>query len=254
MLYPKVLIGAPIHKSKDYCVHEWLKHVCLDTDYPRDRFKVLIVDNSEDKNWHRQFIGLYSNLHVMHFQRSNNQKDWTIQKVLAECQNKIVNFAKRHGFDQLMSNECDNFGPTDMIHRLQKHDLPVVGGFYQHGFGEKRYHMIQNIDAPIFHDPTVIHKTRLMEYEETLPMINGKLHPVANIGIGAMLFQMWVFNYIKFHSDANGIGLSDSYLTADLKNILNLEIYCDTSIDVEHRNDSWGWKKEVELFKGRQMV
>lgn len=253
MIYDKVLIGAPIHEYKDYCIHEWLKYVCTGLTYPKHRYKVIVVDNSEDRNWHKQFIGLYPNLEVTRYQKAR-ESEMTIQQVLAECQNKIVNYAKRNGFDSFFSHECDNFGDPDIIERLQVHNLPVVGGFYQHGFGKDRYHMIQKMDEPIGQTKLVANRYRLLEFGETAAMINGKLQEIGNIGIGACLIQMWIFEFLKFHSDPQGRGLSDSYFFADLTNLLGLEAYCDTSVNVKHENDSWGWKSVIENAKGRELI
>jgi len=38
----KILIGAPIHECKDYCMERWLKNVSK-MEYPAD---LLLVDNS----------------------------------------------------------------------------------------------------------------------------------------------------------------------------------------------------------------
>lgn len=253
MIYDKVLIAAPIHEYKNYCIRDWLKYVCTGLTYPKGSYEVMVVDNSEDRNWHKEFIGLYSNLRVERYQKAR-ESEMTVQQVLAECQNKMVNYAKKNKFDSLFSHECDNKAvDPDIIEKLQAHDLPVVGGFYQHGFGEKRYHMIQKLDNPIHQTRLVTNRYRLLEFEETVSMINGKLHEVGNIGIGALLIQMWVFKFLKFHSDEKGQGLSDSYFFADLMSQLGIEAYCDTSVNVKHENDSWGYKGVIERMKGKEM-
>ncbi len=251
----KVLIGAPIHEYKDYVIRKWLKYVCTELTYPGHMYKVLVVDNSPDPKWHKEFIDLYPNLEIMRYQKPKDS-EMTVQQVLAECQNKIVNYAKRNRYSHFFSHECDNMceEQPDVIERLLAHGLPVVGGFYQHGFGGNRYHMIQKMNNPIDITRLVSNKYRLLDHMESVTMINGKLQEIGNIGIGCTMIEMWIFDLLKFHSDEQGQGLSDSYFFADLINLLGINAMCDTSINVTHYNDSWGYKSVIESFQGRKLM
>lgn len=253
----RVLIFAPIHQYKEYCIDAWLEHVCTHFNYPN--YHVFVVDNTEDKNWHRQFIGRYPNLTVTHYSPSNRKigkRFQTIQETLAACQNKAITFANRIGASYIFSNECDNIiVQKDAIQALMIHNKLIVGSMYQHDFGEKRFHQIQTVDAPVFGTQTVSNKIRLMDYRETICMLDGGLHQVHGFGIGGVLLDMDIFNKygIRFRSDFQGKGLSDSYLYYDAA-ARDIEAYIDTSIHNIHLNDSWGWKKAVEALKGREMV
>lgn len=256
MKYPKVVIGAPIHIYKDYCIRPWLDYVCT---LPYPNYEVIVVDNSEDRNWHKQFIGMYPNLTVETYYASNRKigkRHITIQEILAACQNKIVTFAKRKGAEYVLSHECDNFfKDKNFLPRLISHNKLVVGGFYQHGFGDKRFHMIQVVDQPVFGTNLVHNKIREADFREVTPQLTGDLIEAHGFGIGGVLIDMELFNQtdIKFRSDIQGKGLSDSYFYYDLT-ARDIPAFIDTGLNLEHVNDSWGWKKAVHELKGTPIV
>lgn len=269
MIYPKVIIGCPIHESKDYCIRQWLKYVCTELTYPGYAYEVFLVDNSPNKQWHKKLLrevgGLYPNLTIIHYQPTKffipkgHKKpvptNYTTAEIIAQCQNKIITYCKKKKADYFCSIECDNFSVRNVIERLQAHNKLVVGAYYQTYVGYVRTPLLQVIGNQHMQNCITMHP-RLLTYKEIVARFKPGAQAIHGIGMGCELINMEVFekadrygNKIFYHSDQSGKGLSDSHWHTDLMQ-LDIEVNVDVTIPCGHWNDSWTYKNTVEALAG----
>lgn len=122
----KILIGAPIHRLKDYCIREWLKNVSeLRKTYPAD---FLMVDNSPGLSYLEKVKGYCRKLGIKDFEirhlqitqekETNENVDEQIHERVAYSQEIIRQFTLSKGYDAWFSWECDQIIPTDALDKL----------------------------------------------------------------------------------------------------------------------------------------
>lgn len=271
MFYPKVIIGCPIHETKEYSIRKWLKYVCTQLTYPTYAYEVYLVDNSKNKQWHKKLLRevgpLYPNLTIVHYQpgkfyippgknRRPIPTNYTTAEVIAQCQNKIVAYCKKQKAHSFMSIECDNFSVRNVIERLQAHNKLVVGAYYQTYVGYLRTPLLQVLSNKHLKNVMEL-RPRLLTYKEAINRLKPGLQPIHGIGMGCELINMDVYdikdkygNTISYRSDKTGKGLSDSLWHADLEQ-LDAEVNVDTSIPCGHWNDSWVFKNTMEALGER---
>lgn len=120
----KILIGTPIHVSKDYCMERWLKNVS-ELKYPAD---LLLVDNSPDLNYVervKNYLKKYgvNNYKMKHLEipqgkEVNKSVDEQIHERVARCQEIIRQEILAKDYDAWFSWECDQLIPTNALDKL----------------------------------------------------------------------------------------------------------------------------------------
>lgn len=124
----KVLIGTPIHISKDYCIERWLKNVAELRKVHKTDF--IMVDNSPDLSYVEKVkgyckkigMGGYTIKHpnIPQGKSVNKNTDEQIHERVANCQEIIRQFVLSKDYDVWFSWECDQIIPTDGLDKLLK--------------------------------------------------------------------------------------------------------------------------------------
>jgi len=120
MVNPRILVGTPTHKSKFYCLIEWIENI-KKLDY--NNFDVLLVDNSGDDSY-KELIEKQGIKCI-----SGPLTD-TAQKTLCDSRKIFFDYAIKNNYDYVLSVEQDIFPPPDTIKKLLSHKKKVVGGLY----------------------------------------------------------------------------------------------------------------------------
>lgn len=114
----KVLIGTPIHESKDYSMERWLENVSRQ-EHPADLF---LVDNSIGTEYMEK-MGVYcakhgiKNYKIEHLELpSEQEKHERIARSREVIRQKIIS----EGYDAWFVWECDQIIPTNTLDKLIK--------------------------------------------------------------------------------------------------------------------------------------
>lgn len=119
----KVLIGTPIHESKEYCIERWLQNVAqVRAVYPAD---FLMIDNSPNKDFMLK-VHAYCKKNNMtdykleHFEVTNaNLEPDKARNVNVEISQELLRQAALRGnYDAWFSWECDQIIPNDTLQKL----------------------------------------------------------------------------------------------------------------------------------------
>ena len=132
----KVLIGTPIHKSKDYCMERWLQNVAkLQTVYPAD---LLLVDNSSGLDYIKKVKGYCQKYQITDYQTKHldfpplqgpkKEIDEQIHERIARSRELIRQVFLASDYDAYFYWESDILIPTNALNKLV--DLMKVGSFW----------------------------------------------------------------------------------------------------------------------------
>lgn len=126
----KILIGTPIHESKDYSMDRWIASVSK-FDRPCD---LLMVDNSPDSeylNKVHEYCKKYglTNYKIMHIDVG---RDSVLDERLAQSREVIRQEVLTKDYDAWCSLECDVIAPPDAIGKL----ADLIGDYWMvsHGY------------------------------------------------------------------------------------------------------------------------
>jgi hypothetical protein len=224
LLYPKVLVGTPTSKYKDYCADEFITQLKA-LLYPN--YEALIVDNSADSNYHNKFI----NQGIKTIYEAPKGRE--AREYMTTCNNIIRQYAIDNNFDYILSLESDIFVIPDIIQKLLFHNKPVVGITYFLFDNEANIAMTMKHD--ILDDFINI---RLCGNNETFLDFDGSLKNVTGMGIGCTLIHKSVFTKTSFRVDKNRVGHADSFFYEDLL-LQGVPVYLDTTYMATHKNSDW---------------
>ncbi len=116
----KVLIGTPIHESKDYCMQRWLENVAnLQKESPAN---LLLVDNSPDTKYMKKMKGYCNKIgltdyRIEHITLPPEQKNF---ERLARSREIIRQYVLKNEYDAWFSWESDQIIPTHALGTLVK--------------------------------------------------------------------------------------------------------------------------------------
>ena len=114
----KILIGTPVHISKDYCMERWLKNVAkLTHEHPAD---FLMVDNSPGTGYVEKvkcYCTKYSikNHRIKHIELPLDQEKF---ERVARSREVIRQEILSKSYDAWFSWECDQIIPTNALDKL----------------------------------------------------------------------------------------------------------------------------------------
>ncbi len=157
----RVLIGTPIHESKDYAMERWLASVSK-FDYP---FDLLMVDNSPNSEYLKKIheyckkygVTRYKLVHI------DVDKDAVLDERLAQAREVIRREVLDNGYDAWFSLECDVIAPPHALTKL----IAVIDDYWMvsHGYPARGNPNAMNAELGI----SLIKRTVLLKYS----FING---------------------------------------------------------------------------------
>lgn len=112
----KILIGTPIHESKDYCMERWISSLSK-LEYPHD---LLIVDNSDNTKYVDKVHGYCKKYKVTNYKlvHIDIDPDATLDEKLAQSREIIRREVLAKNYDAWFSLECDIIAPADSLTKL----------------------------------------------------------------------------------------------------------------------------------------
>ena len=227
------MLACPTSSHKAYCQDAWVENVKAFT-YPK--LDILIVDNSADLRNVERLKCLFKNCkHNVIIEYRTPLK--TVRDTIAECCNYIKDIVNTGGYDYWFSLESDLFPPVNIIEHLLAYNKPVVLAPY---FTEYKTvcllsHEVHNCDGY----PFLEQKLPLKVFVED---VKGQLKPVLQGGLGCVLVRNYVLKQVTFRIDRTEweCGFHDYFFHADLMR-LQITVWCDYSIFIEHINSSKRW-------------
>lgn len=112
----RVLIGTPVHESKDYAMDRWLASVSA-LDYPAD---LLLVDNSQNPDYTKKLEAYCQKYQIPHYKIVHVAipEDAHLEERLALAREVIREEVLKGGYDYWYSLECDVIVPPDALSKL----------------------------------------------------------------------------------------------------------------------------------------
>lgn len=171
----KVLVGGPVHQSKDYCLPFYIETL-LSLSYPCDYY---LSDNSPDKN------------HARNIQRKYGiECDWVKPDIdhpmagICASQNQIRDRVLYGGYDYWMCIEEDVVPPKTCIELLLSFQKEVVSLPYMIGTNAVSTLCMMGLE-----DWDVSPLNRLVPFEESMLYFNGDLMQTKGAGLGCTLIH-----------------------------------------------------------------
>lgn len=243
VMFPPVLLGSPIHNSKDsnlhiyrddYVVPNWFDHIA-NFSYPN--LKKIFFDNSRDKKYHKIIRRRgYDCRHI-------NPRGKRAVDVIAECYNKIRSRAIYIDAEYLMVVEQDNYPPLNAIEHLMSiskaNEFPVVALPYFTGKANEARILIEDIER----QRSRYLQTRMLYGIESASYVDGTIKPVYNVGMGCMLIHKIVLKEIPFRTHPKKAGAPDSFFAEDCWKA-GIPIYADMAYICRHHNLNWAYANE----------
>lgn len=112
----KILIGTPIHISKDYAMERWLQSLS-NLDYP---FDLLMVDNSPNSEYLKKIHEYCKKYGVTNYKlvHIDVDRDAVLDERLAESREIIRKAVLDKDYDAWLSLECDVIVPSNTLTKL----------------------------------------------------------------------------------------------------------------------------------------
>jgi len=231
----KILLSAPTSQHKDYCMKQWTKWITA-SDFSDFQYDILIVDNSKDKNYHKQIEKeLYSqskiSCEVVHLPYEEGR---SIQKTIADSNEVIRKYFLEHKYEYLLFNESDVFAPKNTIDYLVAMNTEVVGlpyFLYQHYVSKIIQYKV--VEAGYNREYTI----GCVDY--SFINFRGQVDPSYNIGLGCLLIKKEVLQEVDFTiEDKEGTPHSDTFFHHKLKK-LGISSFQSQKNIAYHFNSSW---------------
>jgi len=119
---PRILIGVPVHISKDYALDRWLKSVS-ELSYKAE--ELFLVDNSPSETKYYEKLKalvpqVVKNIKVSIIHIDIDEKYTDPEERVSFAREEIRKKVLNEGFDWWFSWECDTIAPPDVLDKLLK--------------------------------------------------------------------------------------------------------------------------------------
>jgi len=225
MFVPKVLVALPTYEGKDYIFKENFEAI-KNIDY--SNYDYIYIDNTKTTSY-------LSKLRRRGAKATRVPRNGNSRMALANAQNYARHKAIDGNYDYLMFIESDLIPPRDIITRLVKPGLKVIGASYLIGHEVK-------VPCVFFLDKTVLGHasgTRIITVDEAKKFMGTGLRQVHGMGLGCTLLRRDVFkNYPYWVDERFTDKHSDVYFYMDLQ-VDGVPVVVDTDILVPHFPSFW---------------
>lgn len=221
----RILVGAPIHSSKDYATENYVSSL-MSLTYPD--MDIYLSDNSDDKNYHRNIRRKYG-----------IDCGWiepyklSVWQRMCMSMNQIRTRVLYGGYEWYLSLEIDITPPRNVIEQLLAHKKEVVSIPYF--VGKYAQSLLCQMD---FTEEEEFPLSRLVSWEESFLNFDGQLKQVDWCGLGCTLIHRSVLELIHFWVREDRNLPPDTWFAHDLK-YWDIPVYADYSQIVKHDNRLW---------------
>lgn len=132
----KILIGTPIHEFKDYSMKRWLKSVSKIKVDKEIKWRLFMVDNSENQAYHQKVHRYcqelnFKNYDLLHLQGMKDGDEGQAER-LGKSREIIRQRVLKENWHWWFSWECDLICPSNILQTLVDYsvDCDVVGHTY----------------------------------------------------------------------------------------------------------------------------
>jgi len=226
-MFPKVLLCAPQHDSKNYCWKEWITRA-KELTYPN--YDIFIADNSDTMDNYNELLS--QGVKAEHITKNKQGLLFTINDAHNSCRDYVLN----NDYEYMFHLETDIIPPMDVIERLMNHKRKVCMGLYDIFYGKRRKAMIQ-MDEKYDRSVRAFRTSEFIEESEPL-FFDGTVKKVFHAGIGCALIHRSVIESIPFRVEKGNNSHSDTYFAFDCFQH-NIPIYVDTELQCKHLNFTW---------------
>ena len=239
--FPKVLVCCPTASVKNYCFEPWINNV-MNFTYPN--FEICMFDNSNDFGTNAERLdkfvldkfGTLKKFKVTNSLVLNKSNETSVIAKMSMSHNDCRNEFLTKEYDFMLHLESDVFPNPGIIEQLMSHEKNIVGAVYYTDEGISRCPMIHQKLELAPNEITSL-PSRL---SEEIQLLNGKLHQVAQIGLGCILISKKVLERIQFRFVPNYNFHPDTFFSEDC-HLKSIPIHVDTSCICEHENQNWGF-------------
>lgn len=241
----KLLIVTPIFEQKEYCLHDFLKHL-YSLNLPE--WEHVIIDNSADNSFYRKIKLKYEKKFPKtafhHVKRGSSSRE-----ALARAQSLGRKLFLEGNYTHFLSLESDIFPVQNAIKMLLFEMEDVITGWYN--IGEEGV-KVPCVTIPEYQEDTKVLGTRILGLKPH-PKVAGKKyidqheideyqaeHKVGVIagGMGCCLIKRYVLEKISFQFEVGLSGHSDIWFFNDcyrqgISVFVMPKAYCD------HQNSPW---------------
>lgn len=229
---PKVFIATPHADRKNYCLEQYID-VIGSLSYPNKT--VMIADNSDtNKNTKMLVKRGFNAVHVKPKSKSNIQ-------YICESHNRLRNAFLRSDADVFFHLESDIIPPSNIIEQLLASRKKVIGAPYFIGVGGDSHLIVQDMEEKFL----TMRETKRMDDGSDILLMDGKLKKVHTVGLGCVMIAREVVEKVPFRYQEGYDAHPDSFFAHDL-HMLEIPIWCDTSILCEHNNTEWTEFKKAQ--------
>ncbi len=242
---PKVLIGCPTHKSKDYALKQYAEGI-KKLDYKN--FDVLIVDNSEDDDYSEK-------IRKHGFVVLKGPSTGSTRERIVESRNIIRRRFLEGKYDYFLSLEQDVVPPPDIIKKLIERNVQIISALYmnvfRNNFGRLERRPLAYV-VPSEEEFEVLKTDKVYEGTEIRKKIESgavksrtdlraqlserevqkpRMMNVYYTGLGCMLIKKEVLEKIEFRATEKSFD-DFAFCTDAKKN--NYNVWLDTSVKCDH--------------------
>ena len=218
MNQPRVLVGCPTHKVKDYCLEDY-SNIVKSLTYPN--YDILLVDNTNGDSYYDKIKK--EELPVIKGPYFKGAMD----RIVAS-RNLLRDHVLKNNYDYFLSLEQDVIPPKNIIESLLKHNKQVISAAYFN------FRIVNNERKPkpmLWFKP-IEEKKEIMYYlPDEFILKKPGLYKMHACGLGCLLIHRNVLEKIEFRHREEGF--DDVWFCKDCRDN-NIEIYADTSLKCQH--------------------
>lgn len=231
MRWPRVLIGCPTYKAKEYALEKYLAAI-KELDYPNA--DLVLVDNSDDDSYLKK-------LQSMGIDTIKVQKDADIRSTVAKCRNVLRKKALDEGYDYFFSFEQDLHSPSPgALHQLLSQNKKVITGIYYKKWNlkdEKTGKIVkegQSVPVAFAYNEKNPESMQVLE-KQTIDKLKstGGIFKIRMSGFGCCLIHKDVLEKLQFRVEPGKSSWDDAYFFTDLYK-MGLDAWADPSVTFEH--------------------
>lgn len=220
---PKVLVGCPTYKGKDYCLLKYAKAV-LSLNY--DNYNILLVDNSKTGDYIEDIKK--TGIPVLKDVHNENHKE-----SIVHSRNLLRKKALEQGYDYLLSLEQDVIPPKDIIEKLLAHNKKIISAVY---FTIYKFKGVQKL-RPLIWGEVPGEKDKMqflnLEVKEAMKSKQPSLKKILMCGLGCVLIHRDVLEKIEFRNHPEYKTYDDFQFCQDSRE-KGFDIFADLSVSCNH--------------------